>query len=79
LAALATDGAVASRFQCVALQRWKMGVPYLRHLRTIEVLPPLKQPSGLAHETKAAAILSMSRGATGQVDRLINAAAVEAG
>jgi hypothetical protein len=39
---------------------------------------PLRHPSGLAQESAASAILSLTRGVTGEIVRLLNAAAIMA-
>jgi hypothetical protein len=78
LSALSADAQVASRFQHVALRRWALDDDFTRFLRTIEVLMPLRRPSDLAQEDMAARILSLSRGVTGEVMRVLNTAAIAA-
>jgi hypothetical protein len=78
LAALTADAQVASRFQHVGLERWKLDDAFLRFIGTVEALMPLRLPSKLADESIANCILTISQGNTGEIMRLLNNAAVAA-
>jgi hypothetical protein len=78
LRAIQSDEQLANRFTPFSLPLWRAGVEYTRLLNTLELLMPLRQPSGLAEPALARKILTVSEGVLGEIVSLIVQAAVAA-
>lgn len=75
LRAINVDPQLANRFEPTHLPRWKMGEEYQRLLMSFEQAFPLRKESGLARDSLARKLLSLSGGYIGELDRLLSRAA----
>jgi hypothetical protein len=78
LRAIQSDEQLANRFTPFSLPLWHADAEYTRLLNTLELLLPLRQPSGLAEPALAQKILAVSEGVLGEIVSLIVQAAVAA-
>ncbi|MBC3862438.1 TniB family NTP-binding protein [Undibacterium jejuense] len=76
--ALASDSQFLTRFEQMALPRWKLNQQFRNLLATFESILPLAEPSDLASREKTIAIFNASGGAIGGVKKIITQAAVNA-
>ncbi|MDR5748187.1 hypothetical protein QCE73_33910, partial [Caballeronia sp. LZ029] len=76
--ALQTDSQMVSRFTPFEVPRWRESEAFRRLLAAFERILPLRRPSDLAQKEIAQYVLAASGGLTGEVSRILNAAA-EAG
>lgn len=78
LRAIQSDEQLANRFTPFSLPLWHADAEYSRLLNTLELLLPLRQPSGLAEPALAQKILAASEGVLGEIVSLIVQASVAA-
>jgi hypothetical protein len=78
LRAIQSDEQLANRFTPFTLPLWSADAEYTRLLNTLELLLPLRQPSGLAEPVMARKILAASEGVLGEIVSLLVQAAVAA-
>lgn len=73
--ALQSDSQMVSRFTPFKVPRWRESGTFRRLLSAFERILPLRRPSGLAQREIAQYVLAASSGLTGEVSRILNAAA----
>lgn len=73
--ALQTDSQMVSRFAPFEVPRWRESEAFRRLLAAFERILPLRRPSDLAQKEIAQYVLAASGGLTGEVSRILNAAA----
>lgn len=73
--ALQSDSQMVSRFTPFEVPRWRESETFRRLLSAFERILPLRRPSDLAQRETAQYVLAASSGLTGEVSRLLNAAA----
>jgi Cdc6-like AAA superfamily ATPase len=73
--ALQSDAQMVSRFTPFEIPRWRESETFRRLLSAFERILPLRCPSGLAQRDIAQYVLAASSGLTGEVSRILNAAA----
>lgn len=73
--ALQSDTQMVSRFTPFEIPRWRESEAFRRLLSAFERLLPLRRPSDLAQREIAQYVLAASYGLTGEVSRILNAAA----
>jgi len=73
--ALQTDAQMVSRFTPFEVPRWQESEAFRRLLAAFERVLPLRLPSELAQREIAQYVLATSGGLTGEISRIINAAA----
>jgi len=67
LRAIQSDEQLANRFTPFSLPLWRADAEFARLLNTLELLLPLRQPSGLAEPALAQKILAASEGVLGEI------------
>lgn len=73
--ALNSDPQMRSRFEPIALDRWRLDTEYLRFLASYEKLLPLSEPSGLASRELAPVLFGMAGETIGQTVKLLKQSA----
>jgi Bacterial TniB protein len=73
--ALQTDSQMVSRFTPFEVPRWRESEAFRRLLAAFERVLPLRRPSDLAQREIVQYVLAASGGLTGEVSRILNAAA----
>ncbi|WP_254699711.1 TniB family NTP-binding protein [Trinickia violacea] len=73
--ALQTDARMVSRFTPFEVPRWRESEAFRRLLAASERILPLRLPSDLAQREIAQHVLAVSGGLTGEISRILNAAA----
>ncbi|MCG7535805.1 TniB family NTP-binding protein [Pseudoalteromonas sp. OOF1S-7] len=76
--AIVSDGQLANRFEPYVLPQWKLNTEFRRLLATFEQVIPLKKPSDLQSQQLATEIYSMSSGWIGEINEILNRAAIAA-
>lgn len=76
--ALNSDPQMKSRFEPVALDRWRLDTEYLRFLASYEKLLPLGEPSNLASRELAPVLFGMAGETIGQTVKLLKESASHA-
>jgi len=69
---------LVNRFEPIPLPVWTENDEYLRLLRTLEAVLPLRRPSGLARPALAAKIFALSEGILGEIVAIVTRAAAHA-
>lgn len=72
---LQSDAQMVSRFTPFEIPRWRESETFRRLLSAFERILPLRRPSGLAQRETAQYVLAASAGLTGEISRILNAAA----
>ena len=78
LRAIRSDDQLVNRFEPIPLPVWTENDEYLRLLRTLEAVLPLRRPSGLARPALAAKIFALSEGILGEIVAIVTRAAAHA-
>ncbi|MEO9871157.1 TniB family NTP-binding protein [Ekhidna sp.] len=73
-----SDPQIASRFELITLDRWKIDKEYIRFLVSYEKILPLRKKSSLYEKELAIKILSMTDSTIGGVCRVLREAAIMA-
>jgi len=73
--ALQSDAQMVSRFTPLEIPRWRESEAFRRLLSAFERILPLRRPSDLAKREIVQYVLAASDGLTGEVSRILNAAA----
>lgn len=78
LSVIATDAQLANRFEPVILPIWKLDDDCKRLLKSFESILPIRKPSGLAKDSIATKIISMSEGTIGEIAAVLKKSAIYA-